>query len=72
MHMRILPTLETEAFINERGYLAILQHGERQEEALIVLSPAQARSLAKAMLLLCKRSIEWWPGDVVTIERSEG
>ncbi|WP_175920365.1 hypothetical protein [Burkholderia pyrrocinia] len=65
MGIKLKATHETEVYISQGGYLAISQDSGDGEDAIVILSPEQARVVAKEIM----RQLEdtsWWDESIST------
>lgn len=65
MGIKLKATHETEVYISRGGYLAISQDSGDGEDSIVILSPEQARVVAKEIT----RQLEdtsWWEESVLT------
>lgn len=67
--MRLKPTSEIEVFVNEGGYVSVIQRasGVSDEDQIVQLSADQAELVAQELTRLLQQKAEWWS----PIERDE-
>ena len=57
--MKLKATYETEVFVSQGGYLVIRQEDNMGEESAVILSPEQARLVAREIGRLTEDE-SWW------------